>query len=79
MLFCIQFPLNVTRVQFMYLYGCLLIDKLYHFASLASFHLLKVAMGLPLHRIKDIRVLFGESQWGESMIDFEVLVSLFKL
>ena len=28
-------------------------------------------MGLPLHRIKDIRVLYGEDPWGESPIDFE--------
>jgi len=32
---------------------------------------LQVAMGLPLHRIKDIRLLYGENAWGESRIDFE--------
>ncbi|XP_073990346.1 acetyl-CoA carboxylase isoform X3 [Rhodnius prolixus] len=32
---------------------------------------LQVAMGLPLHRIKDIRVLYGESPWGDSVIDFD--------
>ena len=28
-------------------------------------------MGIPLHRIKDLRVLFGEDPWGETPIDFE--------
>ncbi|KAK9507907.1 hypothetical protein O3M35_007669 [Rhynocoris fuscipes] len=32
---------------------------------------LQVAMGLPLHHIKDIRVLYGESPWGDSEIDFD--------
>ncbi|XP_048240447.1 acetyl-CoA carboxylase-like isoform X4 [Haliotis rufescens] len=32
---------------------------------------LQVAMGLPLHHIKDIRVLYGEDPWGESAIDFD--------
>uniref|UniRef100_A0A1B6DY08 Uncharacterized protein n=1 Tax=Clastoptera arizonana TaxID=38151 RepID=A0A1B6DY08_9HEMI len=32
---------------------------------------LQVAMGLPLHSIKDIRMLYGESPWGDSLIDFE--------
>ena len=31
----------------------------------------QVAMGIPLHRIKDIRVMYGEEPWGESVIDFE--------
>ncbi|XP_043924452.1 acetyl-CoA carboxylase 2 [Protopterus annectens] len=32
---------------------------------------LQIAMGVSLHRIKDIRVLFGETPWGDSLIDFE--------
>lgn len=32
---------------------------------------LQVAMGLPLHKIKDIRMYFGESPWGDNTIDFE--------
>ncbi|XP_043279502.1 acetyl-CoA carboxylase isoform X2 [Venturia canescens] len=32
---------------------------------------LQIAMGLPLHRIKDIRLLYGESPWGDSPIDFD--------
>uniref|UniRef100_A0A0A9YFN2 Acetyl-CoA carboxylase n=3 Tax=Lygus hesperus TaxID=30085 RepID=A0A0A9YFN2_LYGHE len=32
---------------------------------------LQVAMGLPLNHIKDIRVLYGESPWGDSAIDFD--------
>ncbi|XP_048833144.1 acetyl-CoA carboxylase isoform X2 [Brienomyrus brachyistius] len=32
---------------------------------------LQVAMGIPLYRIKDIRVLYGESPWGDSPINFE--------
>ncbi|XP_040354637.1 acetyl-CoA carboxylase isoform X4 [Ixodes scapularis] len=35
---------------------------------------LQIAMGLPLHRIKDIRLLYGESPWGDSPIDFDVPV-----
>ncbi|XP_015588836.1 acetyl-CoA carboxylase isoform X3 [Cephus cinctus] len=32
---------------------------------------LQVAMGLPLHYIKDIRLLYGESPWGDNSIDFD--------
>ncbi|KAF7492692.1 hypothetical protein SSS_08750 [Sarcoptes scabiei] len=32
---------------------------------------LQIAMGLKLNRIKEIRLLFGESPWGDSEIDFE--------
>ncbi|KAB7507632.1 Acetyl-CoA carboxylase [Armadillidium nasatum] len=32
---------------------------------------LQVAMGVPLHRIRCIRVLYAEPQWGENPIDFE--------
>ncbi|XP_069788811.1 acetyl-CoA carboxylase 2 isoform X3 [Narcine bancroftii] len=32
---------------------------------------LQVAMGIPLHRIKNIRVLYGESPWADSVINFE--------
>ncbi|XP_014207408.1 acetyl-CoA carboxylase isoform X3 [Copidosoma floridanum] len=32
---------------------------------------LQIAMGLPLHHIKDIRLLYGESPWGDSVIDLE--------
>ncbi|XP_065548557.1 acetyl-CoA carboxylase 2 isoform X2 [Lathamus discolor] len=31
---------------------------------------LQIAMGIPLHRIKDIRVLYGESPWGDTSITF---------
>lgn len=30
-------------------------------------------MGIPLHRIKDIRMLYGLQAWGDSPIDFEAL------
>ncbi|KAM6965705.1 acetyl-CoA carboxylase 2 [Aplochiton taeniatus] len=32
---------------------------------------LQIAMGIPLHRIKDIRLLYGEAPWGDSIINFE--------
>jgi acetyl-CoA carboxylase/biotin carboxylase 1 len=32
---------------------------------------LQISMGIPLHRIKCIRALYGESPWGDSPIDFE--------
>ncbi|XP_044017806.1 acetyl-CoA carboxylase isoform X2 [Aphidius gifuensis] len=32
---------------------------------------LQIAMGLPLNHIKDIRLLYGESPWGNSVIDFD--------
>ncbi|XP_066466005.1 acetyl-CoA carboxylase 2 isoform X2 [Tiliqua scincoides] len=32
---------------------------------------LQIAMGVPLHRMKDIRVLYGESPWADSPISFE--------
>lgn len=28
-------------------------------------------MGIPLYRIKDIRLLYGEAPWGDSVISFE--------
>ncbi|KAM9625723.1 acetyl-CoA carboxylase 2 isoform 2-T2 [Morphnus guianensis] len=31
---------------------------------------LQIAMGIPLHRIKDIRVLYGETPWGDTPICF---------
>jgi len=30
----------------------------------------QIAMGIPLYRIKDIRVLYGEEPWADSVIDF---------
>ncbi|XP_058850382.1 acetyl-CoA carboxylase-like isoform X2 [Acipenser ruthenus] len=32
---------------------------------------LQIAMGIPLHRIKDIRALYGEKPWGDSPINFQ--------
>nr|XP_015221745.1 PREDICTED: acetyl-CoA carboxylase 2 isoform X3 [Lepisosteus oculatus] len=32
---------------------------------------LQIAMGIPLHRLKDIRVLYGETPWGDSPINFQ--------
>ncbi|XP_063700172.1 acetyl-CoA carboxylase isoform X3 [Culicoides brevitarsis] len=32
---------------------------------------LQIGMGVPLYRIKDIRLLYGESPWGGTMIDFD--------
>ncbi|KAM9441066.1 acetyl-CoA carboxylase 1 isoform 2-T2 [Clarias gariepinus] len=32
---------------------------------------LQITMGIPLHRIKDIRMLYGVQPWGDSPIDFE--------
>ncbi|CAB1319436.1 unnamed protein product [Coregonus sp. 'balchen'] len=32
---------------------------------------LQIAMGIPLHRIKDIRMLYGETPWGDTTINFE--------
>ncbi|MBN3319914.1 ACACA carboxylase, partial [Atractosteus spatula] len=34
---------------------------------------LQIAMGIPLQRIKDIRMLYGLQPWGDSPIDFEGL------
>ncbi|XP_058238551.1 acetyl-CoA carboxylase 1 isoform X4 [Hemibagrus wyckioides] len=34
---------------------------------------LQIAMGIPLHRIKDIRMLYCVQPWGDSPIDFEAL------
>lgn len=34
---------------------------------------MQIAMGIPLHRIKDIRMLYGVQPWGDSPIDFESL------
>jgi biotin carboxylase len=32
---------------------------------------LQIAMGIPLHRIKDIRLMYGQSPTGTNEIDFE--------
>ncbi|XP_051749567.1 acetyl-CoA carboxylase 2 isoform X6 [Ctenopharyngodon idella] len=32
---------------------------------------LQIAMGIPLYRIKDIRLLYGEAPWGDTPINFE--------
>lgn len=32
---------------------------------------LQVALGIPLHRIRCVRVLYGETPWGDTVIDFE--------
>ncbi|XP_033113516.1 acetyl-CoA carboxylase-like [Anneissia japonica] len=32
---------------------------------------LQIAMGIPLHRTKDIRTLYGENPFGDSLIDFD--------
>ncbi|XP_068461041.1 acetyl-CoA carboxylase isoform X2 [Clinocottus analis] len=32
---------------------------------------LQIAMGIPLYRMKDIRLLYGETPWGDNIIDFE--------
>ncbi|XP_019657379.1 acetyl-CoA carboxylase 2 isoform X2 [Ailuropoda melanoleuca] len=32
---------------------------------------LQIAMGVPLHRLKDIRLLYGESPWGVTPISFD--------
>ncbi|EPY89289.1 acetyl-Coenzyme A carboxylase alpha isoform 1 isoform 1-like protein [Camelus ferus] len=32
---------------------------------------LQIAMGIPLYRIKDIRMMYGVSPWGDAPIDFE--------
>ncbi|GAB6029960.1 hypothetical protein CHUAL_005655 [Chamberlinius hualienensis] len=32
---------------------------------------LQIAMGISLHRIKDIRLLYGETPWSDSLINFE--------
>ena len=28
-------------------------------------------MGIPLHRVRCVRVLYGESPWGDNVIDFD--------
>ncbi|KAK1331292.1 hypothetical protein QTO34_009243 [Cnephaeus nilssonii] len=34
-------------------------------------HMEQIAMGIPLYRIKDIRMMYGVSPWGDAPIDFE--------
>uniref|UniRef100_A0A8C5JWY7 acetyl-CoA carboxylase n=1 Tax=Jaculus jaculus TaxID=51337 RepID=A0A8C5JWY7_JACJA len=36
---------------------------------------LQIAMGVPLYRLKDIRLLYGESPWGVTPISFEMPLS----
>lgn len=31
---------------------------------------LQIAMGVPLNRIKDVRIFYGATPWGESPLDF---------
>ncbi|XP_069470784.1 acetyl-CoA carboxylase 1 isoform X2 [Ambystoma mexicanum] len=37
---------------------------------------LQISMGIPLHRIKDIRMLYGVPAWGDSPIEFENSVNV---
>ncbi|XP_062407728.1 acetyl-CoA carboxylase-like [Sardina pilchardus] len=37
---------------------------------------LQIAMGIPLNRIKDIRMMYGAQPWGDSPVDFDGLSSL---
>ncbi len=32
---------------------------------------LQIAMGVPLHRIKEIRIMYGEDPWGATPINFD--------
>jgi hypothetical protein len=34
---------------------------------------MQVAMGIPLHRIRDIRVLWNEDPWGSTPLDLDSL------
>ena len=36
---------------------------------------LQIAMGIPLHRLKDIRLLYGEKPYGDEPIDFDKYVA----
>lgn len=38
---------------------------------ISSFQYLQIGMGIPLYRIKDIRLLYGESPWDDYVINFE--------
>ncbi|XP_012679531.2 acetyl-CoA carboxylase-like isoform X2 [Clupea harengus] len=37
---------------------------------------LQISMGIPLNRIKDIRMMYGMQPWGDSPIDFEAMSTL---
>ncbi|XP_048411956.1 acetyl-CoA carboxylase 2 isoform X2 [Stegostoma tigrinum] len=37
---------------------------------------LQIAMGIPLHRLKDIRILYGESPWADTPINFEKPINI---
>lgn len=39
--------------------------------SAMCFITFQIAMGIPLYRIKDIRMMYGVSPWGDAPIDFE--------
>ncbi|XP_060699469.1 acetyl-CoA carboxylase 2 isoform X2 [Hemiscyllium ocellatum] len=40
---------------------------------------LQIAMGIPLHRLKDIRILYGECPWADSAINFEEPINIPRL
>ena len=50
--------------------GCNFEAKVLFWQLKSSLFLVQIAMGIPLHRIKDIRVLYGESPWGDTPICF---------
>lgn len=57
------FVFNILR-----LYASALICRVYNHTVVAQ-----IAMGIPLYRIKDIRMLYGVQPWGDTHIDFEGL------
>ncbi|XP_077016210.1 acetyl-CoA carboxylase 2 isoform X2 [Tamandua tetradactyla] len=48
-------------------------DGSFHFLELNP--RLQIAMGVPLYRLKDIRLLYGEAPWGVTPISFETPLS----
>jgi len=48
---------------------CVLLIQFFFF----FFFFCQISMGIPLHRIKDIRMLYGVQPWGDCPIDFEGL------
>lgn len=57
-----------TKTRSIIYYYCAFCYIYYYYCFL---FLLQIAMGIPLHRIRCVRALYGESPWGDSVINFD--------
>lgn len=58
---------------FLHLWNAVIVSLVVCLCVMVYCSVFQISMGIPLHRIKDIRVLYGMQPWGDSPIDFDGL------